>query len=113
MGADRDGRRPARGRCQALSLACRDESCQTCQVPFVLTVDQRASRRGPDRVGDVLRLLNGTVPAVLSFERTAGDEFQGVLDEPDAVVDVVAQLVRLGGWSIGIGAGPVQTPLPE
>ena len=23
-------------------------------MPYVLTVDQRASRRGPDRVGDVL-----------------------------------------------------------
>jgi hypothetical protein len=81
-------------------------------VPYVLTVDQRASRRGSDRVEDVLGLLNGTVPAVLSFERTAGDEFQGVLAEPDEVVDVVLRLVRLGGWSIGVGAGPVQTPLP-
>jgi hypothetical protein len=82
-------------------------------VPFVLTVDQKASRRGPDQVGDVLATLNATVPAVLSFERTAGDEFQGVLEEPDAVVDVVLQLVRLGNWSIGVGAGPVQTPLPD
>jgi hypothetical protein len=82
-------------------------------VPYVLTVDQRASRRGPDRVGDVLGRLNAAVPAVLSFERTAGDEFQGVLDDPATVVDVVLQLVRLGGWSIGVGAGPVQTPLPE
>jgi hypothetical protein len=81
-------------------------------VPYVLTVDQRASRRGPDRVADVLARLNTTVPAVLSFERTAGDEFQGVLDQPDEVVDVVVRLVRLGGWSIGVGAGPVQTPLP-
>jgi hypothetical protein len=81
-------------------------------VPYVLTVDQRASRRGPDRVADVLGRLNGAVPTVLGFERTAGDEFQGVVAEPDTVVDVVLQLVRLGGWSIGVGAGPVQTPLP-
>jgi hypothetical protein len=81
-------------------------------VPYVLTVDQRASRRGPDRVADVLRDLNATVPAVLAFERTAGDEFQGVLAEPDQIVDVVLRLVRLGGWSIGVGAGPVQNPLP-
>ena len=78
-----------------------------------MTVDQRASRRGPDRVADVLQRLNATVPAVLAFERTAGDEFQGVLDRPAEVVDVVLQLVRLGGWSIGVGAGPVQTPLPD
>jgi hypothetical protein len=81
-------------------------------MPFVLTVDQRGSRRGPDRVPEVLGALNSTVPTVLPFERTAGDEFQGVLAEPDQVVDVVLRLVRLGGWSIGVGAGPVQTPLP-
>jgi hypothetical protein len=81
-------------------------------VPYVLTVDQKASRRNPDRVGDVLRELNDAVPTMLPFERTAGDEFQGVLDDPDQVVDVVLRLVRTGGWSIGVGAGPVQTPLP-
>jgi DNA-directed RNA polymerase specialized sigma24 family protein len=81
-------------------------------VPYVLTVDQKASRRGPDRVDAVLRELNDAVPAMLAFERTAGDEFQGVLEEPDLVVDVVLRLVRAGGWSIGVGAGPVQTPLP-
>src|SRR3954452_21257119 len=98
-----------------------DERRQTCDVPYVLTVDQRASRRGPDRVADVLRRLNGSVPTVLPFERTAGDEFQGVRGEPfqgfvadpDALADAALKLVRLGGWSIGIGAGPVQSPLPQ
>ena len=82
-------------------------------MPYVLTVDQRASRRGPDRVADALRLLEGTVPVLLGFERTAGDEFQGVLGDPAGVVDVALRLVRMGGWSIGVGAGPVQTPLPD
>jgi hypothetical protein len=81
-------------------------------MPYVLTVDQRASRRSPDRVPDVLRRLNSTVPTILGFERTAGDEFQGVLAEPDDVVEVVLLLVRAGNWSIGVGAGPIQTPLP-
>jgi hypothetical protein len=81
-------------------------------VPFVLTVDQRASRTHPDRVPEVLRQLNAVVPTVLGFERTAGDEFQGVLAEPDDVVEVVLRLVRSSDWSIGIGAGPIQTPLP-
>ncbi|MCW2534171.1 MAG: uncharacterized protein JWP62_3741 [Blastococcus sp.] len=82
-------------------------------MPYVLTVDQRASRSSPDRVPEVLRRLNSTVPTVLGFERTAGDEFQGVLADPDDVVEVVLLLVRSGDWSIGIGAGPVQTPLPQ
>jgi hypothetical protein len=81
-------------------------------MPFVLTVDQRASRRGPDRVPDVLGALNEGVATVRPFERTAGDEFQGVLEGSGEVVDVVLRLVRWGGWSIGVGAGPVQTPLP-
>lgn len=79
----------------------------------MLTVDQRASRRTADRVADALGDLNATVPAVRAFERTAGDEFQGVLAEPAEVVDVALRLVRVGGWSIGIGAGPVQIPLPQ
>jgi hypothetical protein len=82
-------------------------------VPYVLTVDQRAGRRGPDRVAGVLRRLADGVPTVVRFERTAGNEFQGVLDDPAVVVDVVLRLVREGGWRIGVGAGPVQTPLPD
>ena len=81
-------------------------------MPYVLTVDQRSSRTGPDRVPDVLDSLAGT-PAVLGFERTAGDEFQGVLDDAAVVVAVLARLVRDGNWSVGVGAGPVQTPLPD
>ncbi|MFQ1002965.1 hypothetical protein [Modestobacter sp. SSW1-42] len=81
-------------------------------MPFVLTIDQKGSRRAPDRVPGALSVLSG-VPTVLRFERTAGDEFQGVLDDPAAVVDAVRRLVRDGDWSIGIGAGPVHTPLPS
>ena len=79
----------------------------------MLTVDQKASRRTADRVADILPKLNAAVATELPFERTAGDEFQGLLKDPENVVDVVLQLVRDGGWSIGIGAGPVQTPLPK
>ena len=81
-------------------------------MPYVLTVDRQGSRGGPDRGARVLGRLTDGVPTVLPFERTAGDEFQGVLADPAVVVDVVLRLVREGGWSIGVGAGPVQTPLP-
>jgi hypothetical protein len=81
-------------------------------MPYVLTVDQRASRRSADRVAEALARLAGPVPTVLGFERTAGDEFQGVLEDPGVVVDVVLGLLREGVWSVGVGTGPVQTPLP-
>ena len=76
-----------------------------------MTVDQRASRRTPDRVAAALDRL-ARVPTVRRFERTAGDEFQGVLDDPAVVVDVALGLLRTGGWSVGLGVGPVQLPLP-
>jgi hypothetical protein len=84
-------------------------------MPIVLTVDQRSSRHGPDRVEEALGRL-ARRPAERPFERTAGDEFQGVLSaDPGAilsVVDVILDLVRDGTWSIGIGVGPVEHPLP-
>lgn len=81
-------------------------------MPYVLTVDQRDSRHQPDRVPEALRQLR-ELPVRRRFERTAGDEFQGVLDDPAAVVEAVLDLVRDGGWSIGIGAGAVEEPLPN
>jgi hypothetical protein len=82
-------------------------------VPYVLTVDQQGSRRSADRVAPLLPRLNRAVDTLLPFERTAGDEFQGVLGDAGIVVDVVLTLVREGGWSVGVGAGPVHTPLPS
>ncbi|WP_026874765.1 hypothetical protein [Jiangella gansuensis] len=80
---------------------------------YVLTVDQRGSRRSRDLVEDALSTLKQLVhEPLLSFERTAGDEFQGVLEEPEAVVDAALLLVRLDAWSVGIGAGPIDEPLP-
>lgn len=78
---------------------------------LVMTVDQRASRRSADRVGELLDRLAGAA-TLRPFERTAGDELQAVLDDPDVVVDVALALVRDGGWWVGIGAGPVEEPLP-
>jgi hypothetical protein len=79
---------------------------------FVLTVDQRHSRRGQDRVDELLGWLADQPGVLRGFERTAGDEVQGVMNDAAAVVDLVLGLVRRGEWSIGIGAGPVDEPLP-
>lgn len=87
---------------------------------WTLTIDQEGSRRVGDRVEQLLADLAAASPltsaspgaVVLPFERTVGDEVQGVLADPDLVVDLALHLVRAGGWSIGIGAGTVDTPLP-
>ena len=78
---------------------------------YVVTADQRASRRGPDRVESLLQDLSAT-DVLRPFERTAGDEVQGVLADPDAVVDLVLRLARTARWSVGVGAGDVREPLP-
>ncbi|PYE20965.1 hypothetical protein DFR67_101357 [Williamsia limnetica] len=79
---------------------------------FVMTIDQQHSRRDSDRVPDAFAALTG-VRTLRTFDRTAGDEFQAVLESAAAVIDVVAILIELGNWSIGIGIGEVDMPLPE
>lgn len=78
---------------------------------FAVTADQRGSRTATDRVPAALAAL-ADVPVTLAFERTAGDEIQALLAQPQAVVEVVRVLTRLGDWRIGIGVGPVESPLP-
>ncbi|PJI85615.1 hypothetical protein [Luteimicrobium subarcticum] len=83
---------------------------------FVLTVDQRRSRRGTDLVPELLsaheRIARPGDGVVLPLERTVGDEAQALLDDAALVVDTVLQVVRDGRWSVGIGVGGVDTPLP-
>jgi hypothetical protein len=79
---------------------------------FVLTVDQKHSRRSPDRVPEALTRLGREFRPVVPFERTVGDELQGVLDDPADVVAAVLELVRWDEWYVGVGAGPVEEPLP-
>ncbi len=82
---------------------------------FVLTVDQQNSRRGADLVpgllADIAPGLEGT-GVVIPFDRTVGDEVQGVFDDAGTVVEVVLGLLRRGGWSVGLGIGDVDRPLP-
>lgn len=78
---------------------------------FVLIADQVGSRTADDRVPAALAAL-GDLAVALPFERTAGDEIQGLLDDPRSVVTAITRLTRLGGWRIGLGGGTVDTPVP-
>lgn len=77
----------------------------------VLTIDQRKSRADYDRVPEMLEIL-ADVPALRPFERTAGDEFQGVLDDASAICLLISRLLRDDHWNIGIGLAEVEEPLP-
>ncbi|MCW2758293.1 MAG: hypothetical protein JWO46_2039 [Nocardioidaceae bacterium] len=77
----------------------------------VLTADQRGSRHTDDRVPEALAVLERVTP-YRAFERTAGDEVQGVLTSAASTLDAVEALVRAGAWSIGLGLGAVEEPLP-
>ncbi len=80
-----------------------------------MTIDQRGSQRGPDLIDDLLRDLGNIVPAtavVRPFERTAGDEVQGLLVDSRHAVTAALALVRDGAWSVGLGLGPVREPIP-
>jgi hypothetical protein len=79
---------------------------------IVLTVDQRGSRSTPDLVPEALAAL-ADLPLRLPFERTAGDEFQGVLDDPAALPRAVERLLRDRTWNIGLGVGDVDEPAPD
>jgi hypothetical protein len=80
---------------------------------YVLTLDQRFSRRRSDEVEALLARLDRADEGVLRrFERTACDEAQGVLGSPTAVGGIVLDLMRDGEWHIGLGIGPVDEPLP-
>lgn len=78
---------------------------------FVLTIDQKGSRGGRDRVPELLELLRG-VPMDRPFERSVGDEVQGVTADAGNAVEAALLALRNGHWSVGIGVGTVDLPLP-
>ena len=79
---------------------------------FAITADQRRSRTTSDHVPVALKALP-SFGMTLGFERTAGDEIQGLTDDPRTVVEAVSALSRLRDWRVGVGIGSVETPLPE
>ncbi|WP_019203009.1 hypothetical protein [Tsukamurella sp. 1534] len=78
---------------------------------IVLTADQQGSRSDTDRVDDAraaLASFGWTRPP----DRTAGDELQAVTTNPEAAVDGALALLADGHWSVGLGVGTVEEPLP-
>ena len=78
---------------------------------LVLTADQRSSRTTRDLVPDTLTMLGSG--SLLPFERTAGDEIQGVFTDPEPAVDAVESLLRSETWAVGLGIGTIEDPLPD
>lgn len=83
---------------------------------WAVNVDQRRSRRAADRVEGALNAAARLPGVLLPFERTAGDEIQGLLADSGDIVALVTDLARLDaadqldepGWRIGIGFGQVE-----
>ena len=82
---------------------------------FVITSDQRDSRRGEDLVPAGLDLLDrlGTDRWAAQPERTAGDEIQVATADPSLTLTALLALTRRGDWSVWVGVGAVEDPLPE
>jgi hypothetical protein len=78
---------------------------------YVLTIDQRGSTGDRDRVPGLLAELQG-ISTGGRFERSVGDEVQGVVDQPAEVVEIALHSLRSGQWYVGIGVGAVDLPLP-
>lgn len=79
---------------------------------YVLTINQRDSRDVGDRVEDLLKVLRHH-PAAVPFQRSIGDEIQGVVESATTAVDVALQAVRYRRWHVGIGIGGLTPPVPE
>lgn len=81
---------------------------------FVITADQRSSRTSRDLVPDALTAVvaHGSQGLALEPERTAGDEVQAAVTDASTLLAIVLDLTRTGRWSVGVGVGEIEQPLP-
>lgn len=79
---------------------------------LAITIDQRRSRTSVDAVPALLEDLD-TYSLVRAFERTAGDEVQGLTDDASTAVDLVVDVASRRDWWVGVGVGPVDEPIPR
>ena len=84
-------------------------------MAIVVILDQQGSRTEPDLVGEWTARLNDGFGSglALPFTRTAGDEMQAVIGRPEALGEIVRQVLASESWWLGIGLGEVERPLPE
>lgn len=77
-------------------------------------LDQRHSRTAGDVIDEWLTSFSSdpTISLVLPFERTAGDEMEGLVSDPVSLTAVILRALEARNWWIGIGIGDVVTPLP-
>ena len=75
---------------------------------FVMTIDQRGSTGAQDKVPELIARISRLSDA--GFERSVGDELQGVVADAAEVVDIALHALRTGSWYVGIGVGAVNLP---
>lgn len=82
---------------------------------FAIIADQIDSRVSDDLVGAQLDAINAGHGAALALpaDRTAGDELQVLTASAAAALEVILELIRTRGFHVGVGIGPVRTPLPK
>ncbi len=79
---------------------------------FAVTIDQRSSRSAGDRVPELLESLAEACadnPPIAGFDRTVGDEVEGLFDDAAGVVAAVRAALAAGDWHIGLGIGSVES----
>jgi DNA-binding NarL/FixJ family response regulator len=82
---------------------------------FVITADQVGSRHSADLVGATVARLDEVHQGDLSLpvDRNAGDELQALVATAKTALSIVLDLTRSRDWSVGLGVGGVELPLPK
>lgn len=81
---------------------------------FVITADQVDSRHRADLAAAELDRIAQAHGDQLTLPpgRNAGDEIQMLTSDAATALRLVFELTRNDEWSVGLGCGPVRTPLP-
>lgn len=82
-------------------------------MAIAVTLDQRTSRRMPDRVSVMADRLNASLTGalMLPFVRTAGDEMQAIVGTGEGLASVARQCLEASDWWIGVGLGSIDQPV--